>query len=587
MRRQNKELASELAAAQVDVRRLKISRWNSIAWEQQPGAAPLGVRIAKPAPPIPATGGPSTPATGGPSTPATGGPPRTPLKSRIASPIVSEPKRSRGGGHLLRRGMASEHRGSKPATGGPVSPATGGHVGTDRVSAAGKAQCKAECKRRLDQAESRLQQLLAVRAGLPCTRLQWAAWVSANLGEFQTRMRKTEASHRRRELNNRVFPRPGLPRKAARIQASVEVVRVTMEWAKLLEWRTGWFGLQADSGRRMFYLLRLRQTTYVIDLESERVPDATFPYHLSKYFKITESMKPLGMFERTFSEEVVHAVYEFGVASHAEEHTGVCLRPVTAPRITEAIPYKAPRVKSPDDGDGGVEEEDAEADDSCEDLGDVPVPSDLEDETLVVGTSKEMSSDDSGVSFSDAATSTDSDEGSESSGLKVDLKKGKPATGGHEPATGSHQPATGGHKGHGGPIIFDNKYFKMHSNKLDLKMHIHDRWLISPPEGLGTKPTMTKTITPSTLGEPRDSPQRTMICLRAWMLWRVRAVPGWLEANACRQRLFMEATEELYAEAARIRPQADGLLGHPLASKLFREFVPDLVVRLSSGDATT
>ena len=31
--RQNEELASELAAAQVDVRRLKISRWNSIAWE--------------------------------------------------------------------------------------------------------------------------------------------------------------------------------------------------------------------------------------------------------------------------------------------------------------------------------------------------------------------------------------------------------------------------------------------------------------------------------------------------------------------------------------------------------------------------
>ena len=83
---------------------------------------------------------------------------------------------------------------------------------------------------------------------------------------------------------------------------------------------------------------------------------------------------------------------------------------MTATRITEAIPYKAPRVKSPDDGDGGVEEEDAEADDSCEDLGDVPVPSDLEDETLVVDTSKEVSSDDSGVSFSDAETSTDINE---------------------------------------------------------------------------------------------------------------------------------------------------------------------------------
>ena len=66
------------------------------------------------------------------------------------------------------------------------------------------------------------------------------------------------------------------------------------------------------------------------------------------------------------------------------------------------------------------------------------------------------------------------------------------------------------------------------------------------------------------------------------MLWRARGVPDWIEADASRQRLFTEETEQLYADARRIRSPADKLLGHHLASNFFRTWVPDLATRLSS-----
>ena len=60
------------------------------------------------------------------------------------------------------------------------------------------------------------------------------------------------------------------------------------------------------------------------------------------------------------------------------------------------------------------------------------------------------------------------------------------------------------------------------------------------------------------------------------MLWRARSVPGWLVATPERSRLFCEEAEHLLRDANQLQPQADGLLGHPLASRSFRECVPDI-----------
>ena len=121
-------------------------------------------------------------------------------------------------------------------------------------------------------------------------------------------------------------------------------------------------------------------------------------------------------------------------------------------------------------------------------------------------------------------------------------------------------------------------YVKGH--ELDLKMHIHDRWLADPPVGLGRTPQMTKTITPSTVGETREDPVRSLLLLKAWMLSRARVVPGWIEITGARQRLFAEEADAVLTGVKRLQPQSDGVLGNAVASNMMQVFVPDLVDRI-------
>ena len=147
-------------------------------------------------------------------------------------------------------------------------PATGG----SSISSTRRQQCKAERIRRINEATSRLEHLQNAQGIIPVTRLQWARWVGDNLEELRERMRKEAAPRRRQQYNIRVAGRPGLPRAARRLQPQAERNRVTTEWGKLLELRTGWYGLDTASGRRMFFVLYHLGCTYVVDMESHRVP---------------------------------------------------------------------------------------------------------------------------------------------------------------------------------------------------------------------------------------------------------------------------------------------------------------------------
>ena len=145
---------------------------------------------------------------------------------------------------------------------------------------------------------------------------------------------------------------------------------------------------------------------------------------------------------------------------------------------------------------------------------------------------------------------------------------------GERSATGGRRPATGG------PHVYDNGYFYIKGNALDVKILIHNTWVHDPPGGLGRVPAMSKTITPSRMGESREEAMRSMLLLRAWMLWRAKGVAGWIEKDCSRQRLFTEEEEKLYNDIKRMQPQGDGLLGNALASATLRDWVPDLVARM-------
>jgi hypothetical protein len=209
-------------------------------------------------------------------------------------------------------------------------------------------------------------------------------------------------------------------------------------------------------------------------------------------------------------------------------------------------------------------------------LGHEQHPSDIEEDGIAVDTD-EPSCDESGnTTFESSEELTDSDD-------DTAIAAKKPATGGSAPATGGvtggSAPATGGKKS--GASIFDNGYFYIKGHELDLRMYIFNKWMAPLPNGIGKLPTSTKTITPTLIGESREHPTRSLLLLKAWMLWRARGAPGWVEGSASRQRLFREEEDQLYLEIKSLQPQTDGLLGNPSASKLLREWAPQVVTLLS------
>ena len=105
---------------------------------------------------------------------------------------------------------------------------------------------------------------------MPITRDQLSNWVADNIVEFRQRMK--EAPRRRRALNNRLWPKEGQPPPVDRI-APAEQRRTQAEkrelpqWTKVLDGRTGWYGLKTDTGARLFWLQRHRNRPYVVDME--------------------------------------------------------------------------------------------------------------------------------------------------------------------------------------------------------------------------------------------------------------------------------------------------------------------------------
>ena len=110
-----------------------------------------------------------------------------------------------------------------------------------------KEECKAERRRRIETARVNFVVLRSPTTIIPCTRMQLGSWLSRNIDEFRIRMRKDEAYARRRDLNTRIDKRPGLPIPAKRIQPQADKHGVTTAWGKVLQWRTGWYVLEADT----------------------------------------------------------------------------------------------------------------------------------------------------------------------------------------------------------------------------------------------------------------------------------------------------------------------------------------------------
>ena len=202
--------------------------------------------------------------------------------------------------------------------------------------------------------------------------------------------------------------------------------------------------------------------------------------------------------------------------------------------------------------------------------------SDIDDDIPAVDTD-DASLDSSGkTTASDTESSTGSD------------TEAEPATGGSKPSPATKgkatmQPATGGKKPkyfQRGHTIYDNGYFLIRETQHYHIMHIQPQWLVAPPVGIGRSPTMSKTITFTTIGEIRENVTRCPLLLKAWMLWRARMTPGWIESDGARMRLFREEADAIVLAVKSMQPTNDGLLGNAVATRMLYDWVPDLVARV-------
>ena len=131
-----------------------------------------------------------------------------------------------------------------------------------------------------------------------------------------------------------------------------------------------------------------------------------------------------------------------------------------------------------------------------------------------------------------------------------------------------------------GPL-YDNNYFYIPDNEgyPDVNMYVHKHWTAKPPLGLGTKPTCSKTVTPTHYGETRENPVRSWMLLRVWMIWRATR-EGWAARAPGCCRLFADEAARLERDIQRLQPQTDGVLGHKDATRKLEAWVPDIVARL-------
>ena len=288
----------------------------------------------------------------------------------------------------------------------------------------------------------------------------------------------TEAPEMRRSLNARISALPDLPRPSVRLRPVREPCRASHSWAKLLEWRSGWHGLWTGKGRRVVvFLYRLLQSTYVIDFDSHRtLQPSCFQYVLDSTFTISDHILNMKEFEKRIGDDV-RCVFQLTMKAGGNVR-GVPLRMVSADKITTPTPYATNTSKkkaekdaafpfSEGDSCDNTSKKKAEKDvafsegDSCEEVGEEEVASDMEDDVIDVDTDSDKKSfDESGNSLSEASIS--SDDGPAKGGPGPAIGGPAPATG---PASGGPAPPPGpasggpGRYGHSGPNIWDNGYF--------------------------------------------------------------------------------------------------------------------------------
>lgn len=291
---------------------------------------------------------------------------------------------------------------------------------------------------------------------------------------------------------------------------------------------------------------------YYVDLEPCRV-GCELRYLFSEDFALTTHLHPLASLARSVSDDCVLGVFQFEIHG-TPSASGLVVEAVRGQRILAPLPRRrraAAKEQTLDSAADEDEQDDEEADSAEDPSGDEA--SDLSRSSGVVDTDVESVVGSSGDS-ADSESLVDAARSPEAAPV-VRIER---------------------------PPLWDNPYFYIVNNTgIDesVKICMHSCWSHEPPGGMGSK-QRSKTLTPRHYGETRDDSTRSMLLLRAWMLWRARW-NGWSSGDVGRMRQFQEDAAILEHDVRRLQPTVGGLLGDARADDLFRSWVPDVVAKLA------
>ena len=418
----------------------------------------------------------------------------------------------------------------------------------------------------LQAAKAEVEDVMS-RSDIPITRPQWAAWLDDNLAEFHERMKT--APLRRRAGNIRVRARSDLPAAAARLNPQAASTKCTTQWAANLAGRCGWHGLQTNASKMMFLLMSNGGVAYYIDMEPNRVETPhDVRYALTDDFDLVGQLHPLADLEATYPDCLVRGTFVFQVNSKIADPThgvggqkSILVWPDRGSRITAPLP-KSKRNKEPGK-DEDVEIDEEEEEDIVDDIIATINDDNISDSSAVADTAAESVA-------SDCSSSSQADDG-EMQPVVAELPMAH--------GDGARLDGAEGILRKKKDPLWDNGYFNILNNpdQTDVKIVMHSSWSHDPPGGMGSV-GRSRTLTPAHYGETRSCPTRSLLLLRAWMLWRVN-LNGWVYSDTGRQRHFEEEALVLERKIKALN-QTSKLLGNPKADALLRSWVPDIAARL-------
>ena len=450
-----------------------------------------------------------------------------------------------------------------------------------RVSIDTRRDLERRAKGSIAAAQAKYDGILATCV-IPATRQQWEKWLREHWVEFQE-ARKC-ATPQRRLINFRLRARAHLPAPAARFQP-IPVARLPDEiaWLRNLQGRVGWFGLCTSSRKLLIFLTWLRGRAYCVVLASFGLQGVGLKAaNLTRDFDLPMRLQQLHDLANDLEDEVVRDMFQFKVTGRPLDSGvagvpggGICVETGQACRI------RGPLLVARRKGTKRMDEDNDEGGGDISDLGsdsDLRRGSDLSDPECVLDTDVDSSGD--VFDESDSASDIPDEGGPAGDARPADPGNAKPTNASSQK---KHVDANHGKRLAKQPL-WENGYFYIADNTgkdESVKIYMFDCWSLPPPAGMGRSPQMSKTLTPRHYSETRESPIRSFLLLRAWMLWRF-AQHGWAMAERGRHRQYDEDFAELLREIRKLG-YADRLLGNAEANKLLQLWVPELAATLSTG----